>query len=712
MASAQVLPNAAASTARKQELLAAGKRRLEEFRRKKALEKGKNSASTCQSRDANDNQLAQTAQVQPADSDEAGPSSIADGTADESLAANSSGSEAIDPVQVNDQGSSNGLESVPPLPFNNGSPYSTAVKFHTTDQEPKLNEAWSYNPKEDFKVTEKDKEIHEEPSISDVQQRGHTTSESSYYHQSASHKKSISSGSGSSIGEGKLDSSFSFVPTPYSAPSATSEPLHSNFKHNRSVLDHELTDSAKTQSTSRRSRPSFLDTIKVSSPTPFPSSVEIKKTNTNVYNTPASSDLSNESKLEEALESYSSASTETAFGKSPGFSNSANNGSYQFNGLSNGNWREHESTFHSVKQTDDFSALEQHIEDLTQEKFSLQKAVEASRALAESLAAENSALTDSYNQQGSVASQLKFEMEKLQEEIRGQSAELEAIKHEYHDALLECNAADERAKLLASEVISLEEKALRLRSNELKLERQLDTSHSEVSSLKKKISILERERQDLHASIAAFQEEKKLLQGKLRKSSASGSPNVNSGPSNKKNASTSTDDLVYEGRADADGTVDSADTFIGRTESSSEINGLISSLTPENSEVNLQVGYVSIPADQMGVIQNINALLSELALEKEELIRILKAESLECSKFKELNKELSKRLEFQTQRLELLTAQRMAGENVSTRQSDFPSTENPIIYADEGDEVVERVLDWIMKLFPGGPSKRRTSKLV
>lgn len=41
----------------------------------------------------------------------------------------------------------------------------------------------------------------------------------------------------------------------------------------------------------------------------------------------------------------------------------------------------------------------QHIEDLTQEKFSLQRALEAARALAESLASENSSLTDSYNQQ-------------------------------------------------------------------------------------------------------------------------------------------------------------------------------------------------------------------------------------------------------------------------------------------------------------------------
>lgn len=39
-----------------------------------------------------------------------------------------------------------------------------------------------------------------------------------------------------------------------------------------------------------------------------------------------------------------------------------------------------------------------------------------------------------------------------------QQAELESLKGEYANAQLECSAADERAKLLASEVIGLEEK--------------------------------------------------------------------------------------------------------------------------------------------------------------------------------------------------------------------------------------------------------------
>lgn len=46
-----------------------------------------------------------------------------------------------------------------------------------------------------------------------------------------------------------------------------------------------------------------------------------------------------------------------------------------------------------------FYSIGQHIEDLTQEKFSLQRALESSRVLAESLAVENSSLTDSFNQQ-------------------------------------------------------------------------------------------------------------------------------------------------------------------------------------------------------------------------------------------------------------------------------------------------------------------------
>ncbi|XP_049344507.1 protein BLISTER isoform X3 [Solanum verrucosum] len=366
--------------------------------------------------------------------------------------------------------------------------------------------------------------------------------------------------------------------------------------------------------------------------------------------------------------------------------------------------------FYSQKQNEDFAALEQHIEDLTQEKFSLQRALEASRTLAESLAAENSTLTDSYNQQGSFVGQLKAEMERLQEEIKAHLGELEAVKMEYANVQLECNAADERAKLLASEVIGLEEKALRLRSNELKLEKELEKSQAEMSSYKKKIASLEKDRQDLQSTIDALKEEKKLLQSKFLKASANGkSVDPSRNMPTKIDVSTSTEDLSEDNIAN--GTIN--DTNMVGTD------GPTTSSLPDFGQFSLGSLSPAIPPDQIRMIQNISTLISELALEKDELTKALSVESSQRSTLKELNRDLTRKLEVQTQRLELLTAQSMASENSQARQPDaasvhdnMPYADDNMPYADEGDEVVERVLGWIMKLFPGGPSRRRTSKLL
>ncbi|TYH50023.1 hypothetical protein ES332_D10G176000v1 [Gossypium tomentosum] len=286
----------------------------------------------------------------------------------------------------------------------------------------------------------------------------------------------------------------------------------------------------------------------------------------------------------------------------------------------NENISEKKHEFYSAKQNEDFAALEQHIEDLTQEKFSLQRALEASRMLAESLAAENSSLTDSYNQQRSVVNQLKYDMEKLQEEIKAQLAELESLKMEYTNAQLECNAADERAKILASEVISLEEKALRLRSNELKLERHLENSEAEISFFKKKMSSIEKEHQDFQSTIEALQEEKRVLQSKLRKASVTGKPfDVTKNPASK-DMSTSTEDLISIDAATDD-----------RENISNDASSL--SLLPEDGQ--FEAASVYIPPDQMRMIQNINCLISELTLEKEELAQAFSSELSQSLRLKE-----------------------------------------------------------------------------
>ncbi|XP_059278771.1 protein BLISTER-like [Lycium ferocissimum] len=441
----------------------------------------------------------------------------------------------------------------------------------------------------------------------------------------------------------------------------------------------------------RRSRPSFLDSInipKVPVVSPSPAeSVSADRFDPKVHPMDTSESSNSRNMMNSSTFSV--------------------NGSDQLNHHTEKDTGNMDNHYHSFaqKQNEDFAALEQHIEDLTQEKFSSQRALEASRALAESLAAENSALTESYNQQGSFVTQLKADIEKLQEEIKAQLVELKAVKMEYANVQLECNAADERAKLLASEVIGLEEKALRLRSNELKLERELEKSQAEISSFKKKMASLGRERQDLLSTIDALKEEKKLLQAKLRKTSDNGkSADVSRSMPSKKDVSTSTEDLREEKIVNT--TIDDPNLGAHSTE------GPTFSYLSENDQLSLESLSTAIPPDQIRMIQSINTLISELALEKEELLKALSLESSQCSELQELNKDLTRKLEAQTQRLELLTAQSMATGNNQARQPDVLSVQDSTTYADEGDEVVERVLGWMMKLFPGGPSRRRTSKLI
>ncbi|KAL2922225.1 Protein BLISTER [Bienertia sinuspersici] len=436
------------------------------------------------------------------------------------------------------------------------------------------------------------------------------------------------------------------------------EPHSIGFNSNAGGLFNGPSFSAVAEPYPPRSRPSFLDSIVKNSSVsgrPFVENNNFMNPKFSSYNIVASSpfhDTSTASPLVEPL------STPAYSNPSNDFCSNTSKGHQSFD-----HSLENKMDYTSQKQNDDFAALEQHIEDLTQEKFSLQRTLEASKVLTESLAAENSSLTESYNQQlsaalamaeASIVNQLKAEMERLQDEIKALLVELEAIKAEYKNAQLECNAADERAKLLASEVISLEEKALRLRSNELKLERDLENSSAEIASYKKKMSSLDKERRDLLQTIDSLQEEKKLLQSKLRRASASGvSSDLNNGHV-KKDVSTSTNDLG-----------DSSEQASSNMQMPDNVDNL--HLLETTSSDNHEELFKSIPPDQVQMIQNINSLITEIMSEKEELMQALITEVSTSTKLKELNKELSQKLEGQTQRLELLTAQSMASGRTSAR---------------------------------------------
>ncbi|GMH19783.1 hypothetical protein Nepgr_021624 [Nepenthes gracilis] len=738
MASAQVLSN----SSRKQEHLEAGKRRLEEFRKKKAADLAKKSAATGHPRAADsiasekqalENGLAQACDAATGPSGEVvdnaeetqvkdqehkrddvsklitqkyanygqqpekkigyfgshiGEGKYLDGSLSDESNANCMDLSQDDSNSYNssyfgmESAQSNRVTGFPEMSIATNSSQGDSIENLCHEISGSIlseNQTESILPDTDFRL-----------STSDLEQRVHGSVESNNH---------LSEAKGRS-----LSSSAADLPSYLSEPVHASETPSTGFIFNvRGPSSHSPLQLAAPEMHPRRSRPSFLDSLDIARDSSMPgfSLYEPRKSESIEVpsNDVAASSLSKKPGQENGtLEPAVKLATSNVHGSF------AENAFWGHNIYENSIERKPE--LHLQKKDEDFAALEQHIEELTQERFSLQRALDGSKALAESLAAENSSLTESYNQQASVIYQLKSEMEMLQEEIKAQLGELESMKIQYANAQLECNAADERARLLASEVIGLEEKALRLRSNELKLEKELEKSNAELNSCKKKLSILEKERQDLQLTIDALQEEKKLLQSKLRKASPRGIS------ADKKDASTSTEDLgvevatlIYRDSATSISSTSNPEGHDATDFCSSDGDAFL-----ENRPLGFEVSSMIIPPDQMQLIQNIISLISELTAEKADLRQALVTEISTSSKLKDINKELSQKLEVQTQRLELLTAQSMVNENMPARQPiDSRIVQDNVPYADEGDEVVERVLGWIMKLFPANGRKLELS---
>ncbi|TYH50011.1 hypothetical protein ES332_D10G176000v1 [Gossypium tomentosum] len=667
MASAQVLPSS-----RKQEHLEAGKRRLEEFRKKKAADRAKKAASTTQPHASdvilNDKHLLETEDGRVTDFDGAGTSNGPDPSYVKIINDNNKINDVSDESQ---RTYSNNMLAMPSVLVNDNNSYSTEVQKYSKSQEnEKYGASWNgglFNDRlqtqhlskdfQDTKSKEDDGSLKASAVVNPFSSEDFVTkiSPQNSLQSKASDSSLLDStqstlgitGSALEVGQSlqgnaefrepmsskpgertfsNYSSGFPSVPGPSAWAFGSSE-----FSFDaKSSTSHMPLQSVTNDTSSRKSCPSFLDSLNVSKASfgslfqhnqPTKDAFPSHSSQFNSMNAIRSSPLDKPSMESETMGTFSkqrslvfpSASEFPSHFAVPAKSND------DLLRL-NENISEKKHEFYSAKQNEDFAALEQHIEDLTQEKFSLQRALEASRMLAESLAAENSSLTDSYNQQRSVVNQLKYDMEKLQEEIKAQLAELESLKMEYTNAQLECNAADERAKILASEVISLEEKALRLRSNELKLERHLENSEAEISFFKKKMSSIEKEHQDFQSTIEALQEEKRVLQSKLRKASVTGKPfDVTKNPASK-DMSTSTEDLISIDAATDD-----------RENISNDASSL--SLLPEDGQ--FEAASVYIPPDQMRMIQNINCLISELTLEKEELAQAFSSELSQSLRLKE-----------------------------------------------------------------------------
>jgi hypothetical protein len=663
MASAQVLP----ASSRKDHL-EAGKKKLEEFRKQRKAKAAKKTESSIQNEPSQPEQQIEVSASAAALANQPISTNVETTTTESSLT------------------QTNFLNS-----FNYNNTFENNAK---TEGFSNLANGYHYDLSENTDHIPKDKPVF---SLSNF--NGHTKDPSFSFMKEPEPK--VSKSDGVAGHSNKLEDSFS--ENGYDVNTGINR--EDNVAYSRPVSDWNQASSYSNQSpyssstfgtSAIRSRPSFLDTIGVSRGSTFQETT------------------SGEPDKSSSLFSYNNSNLPSPFTRQPpsmtsfmGKSDDLDGQYFAAKDASNHSTDSFKTTPTRAKD-EDFAALEQLIEDLTQEKFSLQRALDTSKSFAETLNADHASITENYNHQGQVISQLKSDMEMLQHEMEAQSLALDSLRMEYDNARHECNAADERARILASEVISLEEKALRLRSNELRLGKQVESLNSEISSFKRKVSALERERQDFQSTIDALQEERKLLMDKIRNASTNEKDKDTPKAPDTADESTSTSDLDESNRAQ--NVVEStAGVHTEQEAGPSETQPL------DTSDIPFAIGEMHevLPPDQLRMIDNINSLTSELSVEREELMRALRIESSNCSKLKELNKDLTHKLETQTQRLELMTAQRMANESSIAKPSDASHLiSESTVYADEGDEVVERVLGWIMKLFPGGPAKRRTSKLL
>ncbi|KAK9817659.1 hypothetical protein WJX72_000276 [[Myrmecia] bisecta] len=165
----------------------------------------------------------------------------------------------------------------------------------------------------------------------------------------------------------------------------------------------------------------------------------------------------------------------------------------------------------------DFSTLQQYIDDLTQEKFELMRGLEQQRRLAETLAAENMALTEDFNRQGAGFQDVKKLLERYKAEIAAQQMALQSVAAERDACRGGVTESAERIKAVASEVVALEETVLKLRSANLKLERETEQAKGAERKALHLLQTASTDRGSLQAMIEALQEEKRTLSAKLRR---------------------------------------------------------------------------------------------------------------------------------------------------------------------------------------------------
>eukprot|EP00884_Botryococcus_braunii_P021913 jgi/Botrbrau1/8405/Bobra.0237s0026.1 len=163
-----------------------------------------------------------------------------------------------------------------------------------------------------------------------------------------------------------------------------------------------------------------------------------------------------------------------------------------------------------------FSALQQYIDELTQEKFELLRALEVQRKLGETLASENQTLTEDFNRQGRQVVDARKEAERIRAEVAAQQLAVTAMAAERDACRTAVAETSERCKALAEEVVSLEERALHLRASELRLTKEAEELRELARRAGTRAESALLERDQLSSAVETLREQQKVLQDRLR----------------------------------------------------------------------------------------------------------------------------------------------------------------------------------------------------
>ncbi|GIL70626.1 hypothetical protein Vretifemale_1365 [Volvox reticuliferus] len=167
-----------------------------------------------------------------------------------------------------------------------------------------------------------------------------------------------------------------------------------------------------------------------------------------------------------------------------------------------------------------FAALQQHIDELTEEKLALARGLQQQTRINEQLAEENEALMRQYNARGSVVEELQRKVKQYEQELEAQTLSLEGFSEERHAARSSYAEASSRAQALAAEVVGLEAQVLQLKSAVLKAERTAEEAQQRAKKLGKQVETLTLEAQGRAQELHQTQLKGRNLVVKLKQTEA------------------------------------------------------------------------------------------------------------------------------------------------------------------------------------------------